>query len=222
LDAVESKNLEQDGRLDSAEDRLDDVESKNLEQDGRLDAVESKNLEQDGRLTNIENTRITRFDIKVRQNLIGDIDGTNAEFRLDYPIHFDSEQLYLNGLLQEPNHYDQGMLSESNDYSIEHVAVEITYVYDGGEDFTITSADPSVVFDYTAYTDENNQVIELVISTQITDANGTSTYEVATVSQPFSIIGDGGVISSVPVYTKVLFNNAPISGDRIKISYVRN
>ncbi|WP_236775142.1 YadA-like family protein [Agrobacterium tumefaciens] len=43
IDAVEQKNVEQDGRLDA-------VEQKNVEQDGRLDAVEQKNVQQDGRL----------------------------------------------------------------------------------------------------------------------------------------------------------------------------
>ncbi|NTE84825.1 BrpC [Agrobacterium tumefaciens] len=43
IDAIEEKNVEQDGRLDA-------VEQKNIEQDGRLDAVEQKNVEQDTRL----------------------------------------------------------------------------------------------------------------------------------------------------------------------------
>lgn len=43
IDAVEQKNVEQDGRLDA-------VEQKNIEQGGRLDAVEQKNVQQDTRL----------------------------------------------------------------------------------------------------------------------------------------------------------------------------
>ena len=72
LDDIESKNSEQDQRLDTVENsnttseqRLDDIEAKDTEQDTRLDNAESKNTEQDNRLDAIEaeqstqNTQIT-------------------------------------------------------------------------------------------------------------------------------------------------------------------
>ena len=61
LTAVEAKNVEQDGRLDSAEDRLDAVEAKNIEQDGRLTAIEGVNTAQDGRLTSLEADRVKHY-----------------------------------------------------------------------------------------------------------------------------------------------------------------
>ena len=61
LGEIEAKNVEQDGRLTSAELRLDAVEAKNVEQDGRILATEEKNVQQDGRLAALEGTQVYTY-----------------------------------------------------------------------------------------------------------------------------------------------------------------
>ena len=77
LDSLESKDIAQDERLGSIEamdtaqnETINNINTKNDEQDSRLDTIETKNTEQDTRLTNIEtknteqDTRLTNIETK--------------------------------------------------------------------------------------------------------------------------------------------------------------
>ena len=47
---IESKNVEQDNRLDVAENRLDTLETKDIAHESKLTNIEAKNTEQNNRL----------------------------------------------------------------------------------------------------------------------------------------------------------------------------
>ena len=85
-----------DARMDTAESDINALE-------GRADSSES-------RLDDLESQTVYIADVVTRETPAGDVNGVNDEFILAHDLVYGSEQIFLNGLLQEPG--------VGNDYTI--------------------------------------------------------------------------------------------------------
>jgi len=121
VDAEETRALAAeavlDGRLDALEPRMDTAEGDIVALEGRMDtaeadivALEGRMDSAEGRLDDLESQTVYIVDVVTRETPSGAVDGSNQAFTLAHSIVAGSEQVFLNGLLQEPG--------VGNDYTI--------------------------------------------------------------------------------------------------------
>jgi hypothetical protein len=106
-----------DGRLDALEPRMDTAEGDIVALEGRMDtaegdivALEGRMDSAEGRLDDLESLTVYIADVVTRETPSGAVDGSNQAYTLAHSIVLGSEQVFLNGLLQEPG--------VGNDYTI--------------------------------------------------------------------------------------------------------
>ena len=143
VDAEETRALAAesvlDGRLDALEPRMDTAEGDIVALEGRMDTAESDIValegrmdSAEGRLDDLEALTVYIADVVTRETPSGAVDGSNQAYTLAHSIVLGSEQVFLNGLLQEPgvgNDYTiSGNVITMNAAPITNDRIRVTYL----------------------------------------------------------------------------------------------
>ena len=110
LDAAEIAIDSLESRMDTAEGDINSLESRMDTAESDIDVLEGRADSSEARLDDLESQTVYIADVVTRETPSGNVDGVNMEFTLAHDVVFGSEQIFLNGLLQEPG--------VGNDYTI--------------------------------------------------------------------------------------------------------